>query len=319
MKKTIQSVLLLSGIHTKRYWRILGQLGLFRASFVVAISATGIYITSDKKLLILQALLIGFILLAMQSQRKDKVLLSNLNLYRPVYFLLQNFLVALPFIVFYLAKETFVPLLVLLPMLLLSAFPIPEIKINFRASFLSEINFLPTHAWEWKSGLRRNYLTILLLMILPLLFYKSEMVSYVSIVLLSLVSANFLMHHENRLMIQAIEKSPAAFLWLKIIVQLIAFTIITLPALIVLLSSYYSNWTVIMIVFGSSLITQLVAVLFKYMSYEPGANTSYFMGLLAIINISFLFPPMSPLPLLVLPFIYRKAVNRLKTITYDFD
>lgn len=319
MKNTVQSVILLSGIHTKRYWRILGQLGLFRAAFLVAVSTVGIYITSDNKLLILQSLLTGFILLAMQSQRKDKVILSNLNFYRPAYFLLQNFLVALPFIVLYLAKETFIPLLVLLPMLFLSAFSIPETKINFRASFLSEINFLPSHAWEWKSGLRRNYLTILLLMILPVLFYKSEMVSYVAILLLSLVSANLLMHHENRLMIQAIEKSPAAFLRLKILVQLIAFTTFTLPTLIVLLSSYYSNWTVIMFVFGSSLITQILAVLFKYMSYEPGANTSYFMGLLAIINISFLFPPLSPLPLLVLPFIYRKAVNRLKTITYDFD
>lgn len=319
MKNTVQSVLLLSGIHLKRYWRILGQLGLFRAAFIVALFAAGFYITSDKKFLIVQSMLIGLIIIARHNQRPDKVFLSNLNLYRPVYFLLQNLLFALPFIIFYLVKTAFVPLAVLLPLLLISAFPMPEIRLSPKSFYLSEINFIPSYAWEWKSGLRKNYLIILLLMIVPVLFYNSELVSYASIVLISLVTTNFLMHHENRMMIQAVQMKPSAFLRLKIRIQLTIFILITLPALIILLSIHSSNWIVTVFVFLSSLVTQILAVVFKYMTFEPGANTSYFMGLLAIINISFLFPPLSPLPVIVLFILYRKAINRLKVISNDFD
>lgn len=40
------------------------------------------------------------------------------------------------------------------------------------------------------------------------------------------------------------------------------------------------------------------------------------MSLLVLLNLSFIFPPISPLPLIIIAIFYNKAIIRLKTVNY---
>jgi hypothetical protein len=225
----LQAALFLSWVHLKRYWRILGELGIFRAGFLIAISTAGIVATSKPGFLTFQSVLLVFSLAGIHNQRNDRVLLSNLGLNKPLFFQLMYGLFLAPFAVFYMASVKYIPLLILLSGIFITSYQNKQIRLKFSRKSIIGFSFLPAIAWEWKSGLRRTWWMIAGIIILSLIFRNQMIVLIVSMVLISLMVAEYQMYHEQRLMIQALQKSPSGFLLRKTGLQLTFYTLTCLP------------------------------------------------------------------------------------------
>ena len=312
----LQAAVFLSWVHLKRYWRILGELGIFRAAFVIAISIAGIIATSKPGFFSLQSVLLVFSLAGIHNQRNDRVMLNNLGLNKPLFFLSMYGLFLAPFAVFYIISAEFIPLLILLSGIFIPSFQNKQIRLKVNRKSIIGFSFLPSTAWEWKSGLRRTWWMISGIIILSLIFRNQMIVLIVSLVLISLIVAEFQMYHEQRLMIQALQRSAAAFLLRKIWLQFILYTLTCFPLILTALILFPDSYRVIVLVMISSLMVQICAVLFKYSAYVQGEKTPFFMSLLVLLNLSFIFPPISPLPLIIIAIFYNKAIIRLKTVNY---
>ncbi|PKP45294.1 MAG: hypothetical protein CVT94_18460 [Bacteroidetes bacterium HGW-Bacteroidetes-11] len=312
----LQAALFLSWVHLKRYWRILGELGIFRAGFLIAISTAGIVATSKPGFLTFQSVLLVFSLAGIHNQRNDRVLLSNLGLNKPLFFQLMYGLFLAPFAVFYMASVKYIPLLILLSGIFITSYQNKQIRLKFSRKSIIGFSFLPAIAWEWKSGLRRTWWMIAGIIILSLIFRNQMIVLIVSMVLISLMVAEYQMYHEQRLMIQALQKSPSGFLLRKTGLQLTFYTLTCLPLILTAVILFPDSYRVIVLVLVSSLLVQICAVLFKYSAYVQGEKTPFFMSLLVLLNLSFIFPPISPLPLIIIVIFYNKAIIRLKTVNY---
>jgi hypothetical protein len=312
----LQAAVFLSWVHLKRYWRILGELGIFRAAFVIAISIAGIIATSKPGFLSLQSVLLVFSLTGIHNQRNDRVMLNNLGLNKPLFFLSMYGLFLAPFAVFYIVSAEFIPLLILLSGIFITSYQNKQIRLKVNRKSIIGFSFLPAIAWEWKSGLRRTWWMIAGILILSLIFREQLIVLIVSMVLISLMVSEFLMYHEQRLMIQALQMSPSGFLLRKTGLQLTFYILTCLPLIFAAIILFPDSYRVIVLVLVSSLLVQICAVLFKYSAYVQGEKTPFFMSLLVLLNLSFLFPPISPLPLIIIAIFYNKAIIRLKTVNY---
>ena len=313
LKTMFKTALFLNRVHLKRYWRILGQLGLFRSAFLLALLLGSVAYTSQPQYLTLQSLLVVFTLAGVHWRRNDRAMLLNIGVSHPLFFLAQYGLFILPFALFYLFSLSTTPLiLLLLGWLFLAFLKKPSINI-LSPIFKIRFSFLPAQCWEWRAGLKQNWWIMAGLLTISMIFHNQIIVLMVAMVLISLMVADFQSYHEQTLMIQALQWKIHKFLRIKILWQAGLFTLAVLPIIILFLVQFPDSYMVLVMAYSSSLMVQMSAVLFKYSAYEQGEKTGLFVGILALLNISFLFPPIAPLPLLLLPVLYKKATNRLTT------
>lgn len=149
---------------------------------------------------------------------------------------------------------------------------------------------------------------------ISMIFHHQIIVLMVAMVLISLMAADFQSNHEQTLMIQALQLTKHEFLGMKIFWQTLWFTLVVSPIIIAFLFQFTDSYLVLLMAYSASLMVQICAVLFKYSAFEQGEKTSIFIGILALLNISFLLPPIAPLPLILIPVLIKKAAKRLTTI-----
>lgn len=301
-----KKALLLDGIHLKRYWRILGQLGLFRSAFLILLFIAGFAYISQPHLLVIQSLVVIFALAGVHWKRNDKAMLINLGVNHPFFFLIQYGIFMLPFALFYLICFSLIPFLILLSgWLLISFLKRPSQSIIF-TSFKIRFTLLPAQCWEWRAGLKLNWWIMAGILSISVVFYNQIIVLMVAMVLLSLMAADFQSNHEQTLMIKALRLTVHKFLRLKMLWQTFLFTLIVSPILILFLIQFSDSYMLLIMAFSASLMVQICAILFKYSAFEQGEKTSLFVGILALLNISFLLPPLAPLPLILILVFYKK-------------
>ena len=310
----LKTALLLDRIHLHRYWRILGQIGLFRAAFLILLTIAGIAYTSQPQFLVLQSILAIFSLAGVHWNRNDKSMLLNLGVNHPLFFLAQYGMFILPFALFYVFLFSIIPFLVLLSGWLLISFIKKPSQHILPPFFKIRFSLLPAQCWEWRAGLKPNWWIMAGLLILSMIFYNQIIVLMVVMILISLMAADFQSNHEQTLMIQALRLTVRKFLVMKILWQILWFTVAVLPVIILFLLQFTDSYMVLIMAYSASLMVQICAVLFKYSAFEQGEKTSLFMGILALLNLSFLLPPIVPLPLLLIPVLYKKATNRLTNL-----
>ncbi len=312
----LQAALFHSRVHLKRYWRILGELGLFRSVFLIAILLAGIAYTSRPQLLTFQSIIIVLTLASVHLKRDDQTLLRNLQFNKPGFFITQYALFTLPFTLFYAITLNIIPVTILaLGIILLSYINHRFKRINFPSLKVS-FSLLPPQSWEWRTGLRRTWLLILSILVIAIMFHDEIVVSGLSIITISILVADFQSYHEQKQMIQALQWPIHEFLIKKLLLQSLFFTLLVVPVLAIASIQFPESLRPLFMAFFSSFLVQLCAVLFKYSSYIQGEKTNIFMGILLLLNLSFLFPPIALLPLILVPVLYRKAAKRLTTVIY---
>lgn len=312
----IKAALLFSRIHLYRYLRMLNQLGIFRVVFLAIILFFALKYTLRPGMLYWQAIAVLSIVVQAHTGRKDFVLLNNLGLNHPGFFILLYLILLCPFIILYLLRIDYIALAILLTGIGLISLIRKPIRLT-RKKYYPSFRIIPADAWEWRAGLRTNYLLILAILLLVLLFHRYEFIPASAVLALSIITASFQMIHEPRNMLTSLGRSPASLFRRKVLLQTALFTTMALPLVISSYLLFPDSIRPVMLVFISSLLVQAFAVAIKYSGFQPGEKTPYNMILVTLLNFTFILPVLLPLPVIMLAVFTKKAIFQLKQITDD--
>lgn len=258
------------------------------------------------------------VILAMGSlhhNRKDRFFLErHFNRYAKRIMLVEYQLLALPATVLLIYANQ--PLCALFFVIALSTVPYINLSIRkFRGS-IKRMYFLPSTAFELKAGLRNNYISIPLLLLLGVFFGKLIFMPLLVIFLLTIILASFNNYCEASLMVEAFNRSPINFLNRKLLTQLISMLILFTPINLSFMLFHAPYWYVLLAVNVIGLIIQALSICLKYAMYIPGEALKKNNLLLGLAIACFFIVFLAPVPLVMLVIYYRKAVNNLKTYCY---
>ncbi|QNL50972.1 hypothetical protein H8S90_05115 [Olivibacter sp. SDN3] len=198
----------------------------------------------------------------------------------------------------------------------LSAMPYFNLSIKKIRGSVKRIYFLPSTAFEWKAGLRSNYISIPLLLLLGVFFGKLIFMPLLVIFLLTIILASFNNYCEASLMVEAFNRSPINFLNRKLLTQLIFMLILFLPINLSFMLFHAPYWYVLLAVNVIGLMIQALSICLKYAMYIPGEALKRNNLLLGLAIACFFIVFLAPVPLVLLVIYYRKAVNNLKPYCY---
>ncbi len=218
--------------------------------------------------------------------------------------LIENALIATPFLIFLLFKHCYLAAGLLAIGVVVSAF------INFAQNLHYA---LPTPFYkipfEFILGFRSTFLLVFFAYFLTLMSIKVDNfnLGIFSILLVFLISLSFYANPEDKFYVWVYSFSPKQFLLHKVKTALIHATILCLPATVSLLAFYLDYWWVILAVQGLGCLYLSCLVLAKYLNFPHQLNLPQSI----IIGLALSFPP---LLLGIIPFFYTKSVKKLKEV-----
>lgn len=313
MPALLKASLLFFRVHLFRYGRIINQLGIFRVLILIALLIFALKATSVPDKLHWQAAIILLTILQIHWSRKDQVLLSNLDLNSPLFFMLSYSLAAAPFALYYLVTGSYKTFVILISGILI----ISMLKLRPKQSFRFPVFYfpvIPADAWEWRAGMRRFVPLLVLTYLLVAVFYRQSFAPPAAILILSLMAAYFQTYQEPSTMIEALQLNRGAFLRRKWLLQLSLFLLIILPPLVFGLIAFPDTLRPMMLVIINSLLIQVFSVSFKYAGFQSGNDISYAYAIPFLLSFAFIVPVLLPLPL-IMAFVFSiRARNQLKLL-----
>lgn len=256
-----------------------------------------------------------FFLLSLHVRRKDSEFLRMyFGHYAKGVMLIEYQLLALPV----MALMIYAGQLSLTIVLFISLFIIPYVNVSFRKIQVNRnaINFLPTTSFEFKSGIRKNYLSILFLVLLGSLLGKLIYMPVLAIFLLTIILASFSNYCESGLMVAVYNSSPNRFLNRKLFQQVILTFMLYFPINSSFLWFHRDYWYVLLAVNVIGLLIQALSVCFKYAFYIPGKELKGNNILLGAAIACFFIVFLAPVPLVMLVIYYVRAQRNLNRYLY---
>lgn len=309
----LRATLLFARIHLHRYLRILNQLGIFRVVFLAVIIAYIFKATLRPGMLQWQALAVIAVVAQAHFYRKDFVLLNNLGLNKPGFFILLFLLFLSPFIILYFLWPDFTALLTLLAGSGLISIFVNPIRQTWKFN-LPAFRFLPADAWEWRVGLRRSLPVLILAYIVPFVFFRLDYLFAASIIVLSVTANTFQQHHEPLNLFEALKTNPSTYFWRKVFLQCSLLAVLILPVMLTSFILYPEGIRPVILIFINSMVVQAFAVSLKYAGYSPGNSSPYHNSILFLLNFTFIIPAMLPIPIILTLIFGRKALNQLNLV-----
>jgi hypothetical protein len=259
-----------------------------------------------------KTILAGYVILLMALSTVSKLSAHDRNDFLQTCFpsqfhrirLLENALVALPFLVVLLAKVRFWEATGLATATLVLAF----IKWGIGGNFT-----LPTpfgkRPFEFLVGFRKTYylyIGAIFLTIMAILYHNFNLGIF-ALLLVFLISMAYYSNLEMGYYVWIHTQQPRAFLRNKIITAVRHSTVLSLPLAIVLAMFFKENIAVILAAQALGYVYLAMMILAKYAAYPNG------IGLPQSLLLAFSFT-MPPLLLFTVPFFYKKSINRLALI-----
>jgi len=261
--------------------------------------------------------ILGGLLLSIHTTRLDKTFLSITGVRPTLVFLIEYLVLGLPFLVPFLIQNQWQPALLLLAVTL--SLPLLNIRLTEASRRFTWITaWVPAAMFEWKSGLRKHFFSLLFIYTVALLCYQFTIATPLALLLLTLFSCDFYMETESREMLEAFEMPAGKLLWFKLKNQLALFWALCLPLILVFLIFHGNYWYVLSVVTVLCSALQVLSILLKYAIYSPheGAQGNF---LLIGLSIIFYFVPfLLPLPFLWMIKYYKKALNNLHFYLHDY-
>jgi hypothetical protein len=192
----------------------------------------------------------------------------------------------------------------------------PRIVISSRSAV--GIGLTGRSNYEWKSGIRKSGLALVLLWILAMTL---SAVPYASLILswfILLVVSSFYEQHEYREMLESFERNSRKFIFHKVTQQTVFFLKIILPVALASIIFFPDRWLIWLFFVLFAMINIAVFVVSKYAVWESGSTHRSVSLINAFCMVSFFVPFLLPLPLFVLVRNYYIAANRLKPVLDDF-
>ncbi len=249
---------------------------------------------------------IALILLLKLSEGRRNNFLKNLFTLKHFYLLrvIENMLIALPFVLFLLYKHCFTSSMVLV---------LGTIAFAFFDSAKSYNLTIPTpfykKPFEFIVGFRKSFVFILLSYFLTIIGirYQNFNLAMFSLVLIFGVCFSFYAQPETKFYVWIYRLNAVAFLFNKIKTAFYFSSLLCLPATILLMVFFNTNVYLILAVQLLGYIYLSTVIIAKYAAYPNSINLP--QGLL--LTISLLFPPLLAG---VIPFFYLQSTKRLKEI-----
>lgn len=256
-----------------------------------------------------------FICIGIQSVRRDKAFIYLHSEYYHFSIYTEYFLFTLPFTVMCLFTKQWY-CFVLLQLFL---FFIPYIKFTIRQKSLfkniSEI--IPVSDFEWISGFRRSFISIIPVYMLALGFSWLKILPLILLWILTLIIISFYNECEPLIILRERDPSAASLLNKKIFTHFSILAVLFLPVLIVNII-FNINFLTLNIFFMLSQAALLAfAVCYKYSNYKPNQFLYFNNYIVILVSMCGLIPVLLPLPVIMGIRYYFKAKNNLNKYLND--
>jgi hypothetical protein len=172
-------------------------------------------------------------------------------------------------------------------------------------------SFLPAHAFEWKSGIRRSGVFAVLTTAAGLYFSSYTGSIPIALLVLTLITNSFYSEGESLLLLEQYAPKAAPFIRKKISRQLVLFGLISSPLSFTFLVLHFDYAWVLAVVFLMSSLIQLFAVLAKYAFFRPQSDLPTAAMLTFAAMFCYVVPFLAPIPLVMNAWLYRRAEQNL--------
>ncbi len=294
--------------------RILLELGLLRTTVLLVtvvfllfqFGAAGTH-TSIEINLVIPLLSVIF---SVHLVRNDRKFLKIIQINPVKVFLVEYICLVLPIILLLASSLQFLSVSILIAGIFLISL-LPNVFL-IRKKIIFHLSFVFQNSYEWMSGFRRNMPALCLLFIASVIFSTYTVTTPLFLLFLTISTCYFYVESEPLLLLQLNEYKPASFLQSKIYTQLKLFFLYTLFFQVIFLIFSFAYWYILIIINLICIILQVLAIVAKYAYYRPNEKLPMvgFFVILAFICLS--IPFLSPLPLLMCIYFYRKSIGNLK-------
>lgn len=308
----------------KQAIRISYQLGILRvllifSTIVVLIAMTYILISTEKNIypVVLLYLLTN---LMIHLRRKDKkFLIINVSHFR-IIFLAEYLILLSPLIICLLLYNKWLVLLfVTISVLFIPAIDC-NLNIHHRKTFNTSLQkLIPSDLYEWKAGIRKNFILLLIAYILGACFSWNIPVIPITMLIIGLTISDFFIAEESWQMLLSFEKNAGKMLLYKIRRHFLFYAICNLPLIILFVIFHYDLWYIPIIEFIMLLSIHIYTITMKFAYYEAD-KSGRVNSIIQLIGVVLgLIPVTTPFLLLFSGFLFKKACTNLKPLLHDFN
>lgn len=259
--------------------------------------------------------ILAFSLLFIQFNRPDKRLISIITEKPYVVFSVEYSVALIPFFIILIALKSFLALLALL----IFVFCIAGInKGLYQSKGISHFSkLLPKSAFEWRAGMRKWGLTILLFYVLAVAVSGIRVAPFIFLFFGLSVMSQFFYQCEPLSILCLSNENARSFLLKKIGQSLFIYNVITVPVVVLSMVLVPDLWFVAPIFLLLANVNMANAVLIKYTFFHPNSSTG---GGNILSNLSLLgciIPFLAPVPLMMVGWYYFKAHKKLRYYLND--
>jgi len=308
-------------IRYKQFYRGIRGLGLTRivfltglfgfaafSMFVYTSQVPNVYLTSSVYLLIIAII---------HLNRQDKLFLKSHFINYKLVYLIEYILLSIPILVSLIYHKQLIAFtIVLLAIGLIVNLNIKPIKSNLNTKFQQ---LIPNDSFEWKAGIRKILFLIMPLWIIG--FFTSFYIGSVPIVIfiLGIIPLSFYEKCEPIQMILSFEMNTQKFLFHKIKLQTVLFSVITIPLLIVFIIFHTEIWYIPIAEYLLFISLHVYIILTKYSFYEPNKKPGGSQIFGAIGATGTIIPVFIPVVWLLSIRFYYKASKKLNFYLNDYN
>lgn len=256
------------------------------------------------------------VLLMIQSGRRDKIFLkSRIPNYRLVITAEYFFLLLPLFFSLFWWRQTACLLIAVAGLLCIPHF---DIRLRQKSRNSKLLHRIPAPCFEWKAGLRKNYLLIIIVWIIG--FCTSFFVGSVpfAIFLLGIFTIGFYETGEPFSMLIAPEKNASRLLFSKMKFHSLHFMAITAPLCLAFLAFHHELWYIPVIEILFFVLMGCYFILAKYAFYTPNAKSPAAQNFSALGLLCAFVPFMLPVVGILMIVFYYKSVEKLNFYLDDF-
>jgi hypothetical protein len=302
--------------------RILSSIGVFRSIIVILLLLLALvsinyysHSTSAIKIVFISYVLL---ILYIHFNRNDKAFIYK-HIKNPIFSIfLEYFTFSLPIIIILTIYKPLTFPFILFAILFISSL---NINSNKRSRNNKIFKKIPTWHFEWISGFRKYYYSIILLYIISIFLSFIPFASFVCSTAITIVLISFYDETEPRNLIEVFQLSTRKFLLFKVFSAIKLYMIIIIPLLSFYLIFNIAHWHICIYFLLNSLLTVSYSVLLKYSSYSyQTASNSVNPILKGIAAVNIILPVVFvPLVFLLNFYFFFKSFSNLNPILNDFD
>jgi hypothetical protein len=192
----------------------------------------------------------------------------------------------------------------------------PGIRQRSLNTFLQRL--IPSSSFEWKGGIRKTFLLWIVLWVSGIVtsFYIGSIP--LVIFMLGMIPMNFYEKGEPDGMILIYESGPGRFLWNKIRVHFLIFTVIMAPLVAAFLVFHPDKWYIPALEFCIILTVHTYIILTKYAFYQPNSKSNGVEVFQAMGALGIILPFLLPVVWILSIRFYIKSVKNLNLYLDDY-